>query len=131
MTSNTKNNINLNKLNEDNLNTQMATGQKITRPSDDPVIAIRALRLNTNISQLNQYYEKNIPDADAWLKITETALSQTDGVFTSIKENLTTGASDTNTATDRQKILDSLKGMRDEIYSAGNADYAGRTVFTG
>ncbi len=131
MTSNTKNNINLNKLNEDKVNTQMATGQKISRPSDDPVIAIRALRLNTNLSQLNQYYEKNIPDANAWLKVTETALSQTNAVFTSIKENLTTGASDTNTADDRLKLLTSLQGYRKEIYSAGNADYAGRTVFTG
>lgn len=131
MTSNTKNNININKLNEDKLNTQMATGQKISRPSDDPVIAIRALRLNTNLSQLNQYYEKNIPDAQAWLKVTETALTQTNQIFDSIKENLTTGASDTNTASDRMKLLTNLKGLRSEIYAAGNSDYAGRTVFTG
>ena len=131
MTSNAKNNININKLNEDKLNTQLSTGQKISRPSDDPVIAIRALRLNTNISQLNQYYEKNIPDATAWMEVTETALTQTNEIYTNIKENLTTGASDTNTASDRQKLLESLKGLRDEIYSSGNADYAERTVFTG
>ena len=130
MTSNTKNNINLNKLNEDRLNTQIATGQVISRPSEDPVVAIRALRLNTNLSQLNQYYKKNIPDAQAWLNVTETALKQTDQIFTNIKENLTTGASDSNTASDRQKILESLKGLRTELYSSGNADYAERTVFT-
>lgn len=131
MTSNTKNNINLNKLNEDKVNTQMASGQKITRPSDDPVIAIRALRLNTSLSQLQQYQDKNIPDANAWLKITETALLQANGVFDTVKENLTTGASDTCTASDRMKLLTNLQGLRSEIYSAGNADYAGRTVFTG
>ena len=130
MTSNTKNNININKLNEDRLNTQISTGQKISRPSEDPVIAIRALRLNTNLSQLNQYYEKNIPDAQAWLNVTETALKQTNQMFTNIRENLTSGASDQNTPTDRQKILEDLKGLRDELYSAGNADYAERTVFT-
>lgn len=131
MNNNTKNNINLNKTSADKLNTMVATGQKITKPSDDPVIAIRALRLNTSLAQLNQYYEKNIPDAQAWMTITETALSQTDGIFTSIKENLTTGASDDNTASDRMKILESLKALRDQVYSSGNADYAGRTVFTG
>ena len=131
MTSNTKNNININKLNEDRLNTQIATGQVISRPSEDPVVAIRALRLNTNLSQLNQYYKKNIPDAEAWMNVTETALKQTDMIFTNIKENLTTGASDDNTANDRQKILESLKGLRAELYSSGNADYAERTVFTG
>ncbi len=131
MNNNTKSNINLNKLNEDRQNTMIATGQKITRPSDDPVVAIRALRLNSNISQSNQYYDKNIPDADAWLTITETALKQTDTVLAKIKESLTQGASDDNTAEDRMNILADLKGMRDQIYSAGNADYADRTVFTG
>jgi len=131
MNNNTRNNINLNKLNEDRLNTMIASGQKITRPSDDPIIAIRALRLNSNISEVNQYYDKNIPDADAWLEITETALSQTDGVLTDIKQCLTTGASDDNTAEDRLNILKDLSALRDQIYSAGNADYAGRTVFTG
>ncbi|HOO28412.1 MAG TPA: hypothetical protein PLU43_08095, partial [Lachnospiraceae bacterium] len=131
MTNNSKSNINLNKLNEDKLNTMTASGQKITRPSDDPVIAIRALRLNSSISELNQYYDKNIPDAEAWLEITETALTQTDSVLSSIKESLTTGASDDNTAEDRQNILEDLSALRDEIYAAGNADYAGRTVFTG
>lgn len=131
MNNNTKNNINVNKINEDKQNTMMASGQKITRPSDDPVIAIRALRLNSNITQANQYYDKNIPDAEAWLKITETALSQTDTVLAKIKESLTAGASDDNTATDRMNILKDLQGMRDQIYAAGNADYADRTVFTG
>lgn len=131
MTTNTKNNININKLNEDSINTQVATGQKISRPSDDPVIAIRALRLNTNLSQLNQYYDKNIQDAEAWLKTTETALAQTDVIYDNIIKNLTTGASDDNTASDRQKILESLKGLKNEFYATGNADYADRTVFTG
>jgi len=131
MSTNTKTNINLNKLYEDEKNTQVATGQKISRPSDDPVVAIRALRFNTTLSQLNQYYEKNIPDAKAWLTTTETALMQTDGMYDSILQDLTTGSSDTNTASDRQKILANLKGIREEFYATGNADYAGRTVFTG
>lgn len=131
ITSNTKANINLNKVNEDKLNTMVASGQKITRPSDDPVIAIRALRLNSTRETLNQYYEKNIPDASAWFKATETALTQTDTVMTSIRSLLTQGASDDNTAEDRTNILSQLTKLRDQIYAAGNAEYADRTVFTG
>ena len=129
--NNTKINILVNKEYNDRYNTMVATGQKITRPSDDPIVAIRALRLNNNINEINQYYDKNIPDAEAWMNVTETALKQTNQIFTNIKENLTTGASDDNTANDRQKILESLKGLRAELYSSGNADYAERTVFTG
>ncbi len=131
MNNNAKTNITLNKEYADRLNTQVATGQKITRPSDDPVIAIRALRLNTNIAELNQYYDKNIPDAESWLTTTETALDQTNSILESIQKNLTTGASDDNTAGDRMNLLENMAALRKQIYAAGNADYAGRTVFTG
>ncbi len=129
--NNTKTNVILNKEYADKYNTMVATGQKITRPSDDPIVAIRALRLNNNISEINQFYGKNIPDAEAWIEITETALKQTEGILSSVQSYLTQGASDDNTAEDRKNILENLKGLRDQIYSSGNADYAGRTVFTG
>ena len=72
ITSNTKTNINNNKINVDKYNTQMTTQKKISKASDDPVIAIRSLRLSTNLSHLNQYLDNNIPDAEAWLDVTET-----------------------------------------------------------
>ena len=45
MQNNSLYNINNNKLLQDKMSTMMSTQKKITRPSDDPVIAIRALRL--------------------------------------------------------------------------------------
>ena len=54
MNNNSMYNINNNKVAEDEVNTQMATGKKIARPSDDPVIAIRALRLRSTVTQLHQ-----------------------------------------------------------------------------
>ena len=46
---NTKTNINGNKINVDTLNSQMSSQKKINKPSDDPVIAIRALRLRSRL----------------------------------------------------------------------------------
>lgn len=131
MQNNSLSNINTNKTLQDKLNTQMATEKKINRPSDDPVIAIRALRLRTNVSQVTQYYEKNVPDADSWLKITEDALSTVSEVVTDMIDQCTKGANEKLTSTDRITILDALKSLRNEVYATGNADYAGRSVFTG
>ena len=75
ISNNSVTNINRNKVLEDKINTQLSTGSKINRPSDDPVVAIRALRLRTNLSQVNQYYKKNVPDAESWLDITESAIT--------------------------------------------------------
>lgn len=129
--NNSINNINVNKVLQDKLNNQMATEKKIVRPSDDPVVAIRALRLRTNVSQVTQYYEKNIPDADSWLKVTEDSLTTVSSVLTDMIQQCTKGASEKLTSTDRQTMLDALVAFRDEVYATGNADYAGRSVFTG
>lgn len=131
MTANTKSNLNTNKVNEDRLNTMTASGQKITRPSDDPVVAIRAMRLNTSLTELDQYYGKNIPDADAWFTDTETALSQSDDVLSAIREKLNQASSQENVTNNINDILEELKQLKAQYYAIGNADSAGRTVFTG
>lgn len=124
-------NINNNKVLENKLNTQLATGSKINRPSDDPVVAIRALRLRTNLNQVSQYYTKNIPDAESWLDVTESAISTVIEIVTDMYSNCTQGAAGFNTADDRSKVLENLKALQQEVYATGDADYAGRYVFTG
>ena len=53
---NTTSNINGNKVNVNNLNNQMTSQKKIQRPSENPVIAVRSLRLRTTLSEIDQYY---------------------------------------------------------------------------
>ena len=52
-------NINGNKVLVDKGNNQMTTQTKIQRPSEDPVVAVRSLALQTRLSKINQYYETN------------------------------------------------------------------------
>ena len=68
MQNNTLYNINNNKVAEDKLSSQMSTGKKVSKPSDDPVVAIRALRLHTNVTEVKQYYTYNSSDAESWMK---------------------------------------------------------------
>lgn len=131
MQNNSLTNINTNKLLQDKLSTQMATEKKVNRPSDDPVVAIRALRLRTNVNQITQYYEKNVPDAESWLKLTEDAISSMTEVITDMYENATKGSNENLKLDDKRTILTQLKSLRDEVYSTGNTDYAGRYIFTG
>lgn len=131
MQNNSLYNINNNKVTEDQLNTMMATGKKITRPSDDPVIAIRALRLRSNVTQLSQYYEKNCKDAESWLDITADALSTVTSVLTDCVKQATKGANMDLTVDDLDIIVSQLDSLAKEYYSTGNVDYAGRYIFTG
>ena len=124
-------NINTNKVYQDALSTQMSTQKKISRPSEDPVVAIRALRLRSNVTEVSQYYSKNIPDAESWLNITEDALKNHSQILTNMISQVTKGANGDLTSSDRQIIMEQLKALSDEIYTTANADYAGRYVFTG
>ena len=74
MTNNVLHNINNNKNLLSTLENQYSTGKKIQKPSDDPIIAVRALKLRTNLSEITQYVEKNIPDALSWMDTTESSL---------------------------------------------------------
>lgn len=131
MQNNSLYNINNNKVTEDQLNTMMSTGKKITRPSDDPVIAIRALRLRSNVTQLSQYYEKNAKDAESWLQVTADALSTITDVLTDCVKQATKGANKDLTLDDLDTIITQMDALAQEYYSTGNVDYAGRYVFTG
>ncbi len=131
MQRNNLSNINTNKVLEDKLTSQLSSEKKIIRPSDDPVIAIRALRLRSNVTEVTQYYSKNIPDATSWLKVTEDALSSLSSIITSCQNDCTKGANGDLTSSDRNTILEELKAFASEIYKTGDADYAGRYVFTG
>ena len=131
ITGNTKTNINSNKVLVDKYNNQMTTQKKINKASENPVIAIRSLRMQTNLSHIEQYLDNNIEDANAWIDVTETALTNMKKILTDIRTQCVNGSTDTLTADDRNTILKSLQALSDQVYSEGNADYAGRTVFTG
>lgn len=131
MQNNALANINRNKELQDNLSTQLATGKKVNKPSEDPVVAIRALRLRSDVSQVSQYYKKNVPDAESWLELTESSIKTTVSVVKNMIEQCEKGSNDTLTTEDRKVVIDALKQLRDEVYATGNADYAGRYIFTG
>jgi len=131
ITSTTKVNINRTKELVDKRNTQMSTQKKISVPSEDPVVAVRSLEFSSTLSQLNQYLNSNVEDAQSWLDITETSLTSLQKIVSDIRTQCTDGSTGTLSATDRSSILSNLQQLRDEIYSEGDAEYSGRTIFTG
>ena len=131
MQDNSLYNINSNKVSQNNLSTQMSTQKKINRPSEDPVVAIRSLRLRSSVSQISQYYEKNVPDAESWIKVTEDALSTVTEVVTDLVKQATKGANSDLKSDDLDIIIQNMEALEEEVYSTGNVDYAGRFVFTG
>ena len=124
-------NIQANKSQINTMDTQLSTQKKINKPSDDPIIAIRALRLRSSLDQITQYVGKNIPDASSWLSVTQDALDQGYDIVYQLYGYCNQGASDSYSSSERNTIIESLDELKNSYYIQGDVDYAGRYVFTG
>ena len=51
---------------------QVETQSKIQQPSDDPVVASRAIRYRSYVARVEQYKE-NVNNVTSWQKVTDTA----------------------------------------------------------
>ncbi len=111
--------------------TQYNTQKKIQRPSDDPTIAVRALKYRTTLAEIDQYLT-NIKDATSWMDATETSLKDVNNRLTDMIDYCTQAATGTYSEKDRADIVTQLKQFSEYIYEQdANADYAGRYLFTG
>ncbi|MBE5900486.1 MAG: hypothetical protein E7280_01120 [Lachnospiraceae bacterium] len=131
ITMHSKTNINTTKGLVDMYQEQMTTQKKIAKPSDDPVIAIRSLRLRDSLNEVTQYTDKNIPDAHSWLELTETSLTNIVANLEDAYKACVKGENGPLTTEDKNTVLQTLQAISDAVYDEGNTDYAGRTVFTG
>ena len=113
------------------LNEQVTTGKKISAPSQDPVVAIRALKLRTTCDQLDQYKNKNIPDALNWLDTTQSSIQNVYDRLEDVYYYCVQGSTDTFQTDDRQTIINELNALKEALYAEGGTTYAGRYLFSG
>lgn len=114
----------------DVLQSQLATGKKIRVPSDDPIVAARALKFRTDVSEIEQY-KRNVQDAVSWMDITESTLNNLTDILQRARELTVQGANSTATPEDKAKIAEEVKQLRKQAIHLGNATYAGRYIFSG
>lgn len=115
----------------DTLIQQLTTGQKIQRASEDPVVAVRALKLRNTVSQLYQFKEKNIKDAESWMELTENSITSISSYLEAMSGYCVQGATDSFNNDNRSAIAETIRAYKDMIYAEGNTTYAGRYVFSG
>jgi flagellar hook-associated protein 3 FlgL len=122
----------LNRVNERLTRTQqkLSSGKEITRPSDDPFNASRALALRTSMAATQQY-QRNIQDAQGWQETAEIALADITDAIHRAHELVVEGASDTAPAEARLAIAAEIDQLIEGVKQNANATYRGRFVFAG
>ena len=110
---------------------QMATGDRLTKLSDDPMASIKLLNLERENSAIGQY-QANIANLKTTLSAQETHLDSVNESLKSVRDLVIWGANGTLTDEDRSGMIIELKSYRDSIESSFNAqDEEGHYLFSG
>ncbi len=109
---------------------QIATEQKYSKPSDNPIDVTRSMTLGTEITE-NVQYQRNMDDAVTWLKNTDTALNQIGDVFQRIRELAIYAGDGGLESTDLEAIAQELAELREEMRNCANYSVAGNFLLSG
>lgn len=130
LSNNMLRNLNNNYKKLSDLQNQINTGRKVTRPSEDPVIATKGMGYRTDLNKIEQF-DRNITQVNAWLDASDDALDQVGSALNRVKELIVQASSDTNTAEDREKIKREIDQIRLQIQDVANTQIADKYIFSG
>ncbi len=110
---------------------QVATGLRVTKPSDDPLAATRIQGLEASVSRLEQF-QRNAGLLRNRLGLEESVLAQAGNIVQRARELAILGNNATQSNATRQSIAVELRqGLAQLIDIANSQDSAGRYLFAG
>jgi len=107
--------------------TDLGTGKRIRRPSDDIGGASRVMSLRSTVTA-NQQAQRNVDDALMWVNLTDTVLQDVVSRLHRAKELAVAGA---NATTAADGIAAEVAALRDDFVELANTTHLGRGLFAG
>lgn len=123
---------NINKSNQamERYQNQLSTGKKISKPSDDPVTAVRGMFYRSSLNEIEQY-KRNSEDGLSWMTATDEALNEVTSVLQRVRELTLQGINGTNGDTDRYAIAQEISQLKEHLGEVANSQLSGKYIFAG
>jgi flagellar hook-associated protein 3 FlgL len=112
------------------LQDQLGSKSKITRPSDDPVVAMLSLGYRDNLNKVQQY-SRNISEANNWLDSTDDAISQGVKVLQRIRELTVQASTGTYEQSQRGAIAVEVDQLKEQLETIAKTQVGGKYIFNG
>tara|TARA_R110002110_G_scaffold405241_1_gene624194 strand:+ start:26423 stop:27625 length:1203 start_codon:yes stop_codon:yes gene_type:complete len=110
---------------------QLATGQRLLNPSDDPVAAVQILDISEDLAQLDQY-NRNGDLAQGQLALEESVLSDVGNVLQRVRELVVQANNASQTPETRASIATEISARLDEMVALANTrDASDEYIFAG
>lgn len=110
--------------------TDLATGRRLHKPSDHPSATVDALRVKSALERLDRY-DRNLSDATGWLSSTDSALDHLNGVMVRAYEVAVRGANGTEPQDALNSLAEEVDALLGAAVDAANSTYAETYLFGG
>lgn len=116
--------------NMDNLQEQLSSGKKISKPSDDPVVAARGMFYRSSLME-NEQYQRNVDEAQSWLDMTDQTMDEVGNVMKRISELLVYSGDGAVSPDDLKTMSSEVQELKNHLGTLANQQINGKYIFAG
>ncbi len=109
---------------------QLATGKKITRASQDPVVAMNGMRYRSQVTEVEQF-QRNLGEVYNWMDTADATLDKVTQTLHRIRELTVQASNDTYETTQRANIGKEIEQLREHLVSLANTKSNNKYIFNG
>ncbi|WP_174728870.1 flagellar hook-associated protein FlgL [Mesobacillus harenae] len=109
---------------------QMSTGTKITKPSDDPVVAMKGMFYRSNLTEVEQY-KRNLSELYLWMENSEAGIEHANNGLQRVRELVVQGSNGALSPDDKKSIAREVEQIKNDLVQVANTQVAGRYIYHG
>jgi flagellar hook-associated protein 3 FlgL len=109
---------------------QLSTGKKISKPSEDPVVAMKGMSYRSQVSNIEQY-QRNINEVHNWLDNSDAAMNETTKVLQRIEELTVQASNGTYDTAERKSISAEIDQLIENLAEVANTKVNNKHLFNG
>lgn len=110
--------------------TQITTGKKIRRPSEDPVIAMKGMDYRTQVTEVEQYH-RNASEIWNWMDHSDDVLDKATKAMQRMEYLAVQAANDTYSEDERNSIKQEVMQLQEQLVDLANTQVNGKYIFNG
>lgn len=114
----------------DKLFEQAQTQKKISRPSDDPVVAMKGMFYRTNVTEIEQF-KRNFTEARNWVETTDSAIGEASKAMERIRELTVQVSNDTYDEGQLKSVAEEVAQLKEHIKTIANSKVGDKYIFNG
>jgi flagellar hook-associated protein 3 FlgL len=109
---------------------QLSSGKKITKPSDDPVVATKGMSYRTEVRDVEQY-KRNLSEAQTWIDNSDSALGNATSALQRVRELAVQASNGTYEEGQRGNIAQEVDQLKEQLASIANTQVNEKYIFNG